>query len=90
MKKLVSVLLLVSLVFTSLVACGKKEVAVPTEAGSAKKFVVGFDAEYPPYGYLSDDGKSYEGFDLDLAREVCKRAGYEFVAQPIDWDSKDL
>lgn len=62
---------------------------VESSDSGSKKFVVGFDAEYPPYGYMTDDG-GYEGFDLDLAKEFCKRAGYEFVAQPIDWDSKDL
>ena len=31
-----------------------------------KTFTVGFDAEFPPYGYK--DGNEYKGFDLDLAR----------------------
>ena len=53
------------------------------------QLVVGFDAEYPPYGYMADDG-SYVGFDLDLAQEVCDRNGWELVKQPIDWDSKDM
>ncbi len=57
-------------------------------AGTAKKFTVGFDAEFPPYGYLENG--QYKGFDLDLAREVCKRRGWEFVAKPINWDSKDM
>ncbi|MBQ7722347.1 MAG: transporter substrate-binding domain-containing protein [Kiritimatiellae bacterium] len=52
-----------------------------------KTFTVGFDAEFPPYGYK--DGNEYKGFDLDLAREVCKRKGWKFVAKPIDWDAKD-
>ena len=51
-------------------------------------FIVGFDAEFPPYGFMDDDGK-YVGFDLDLAKEVCKRNDWEFKAQPIDWDAKD-
>ncbi len=51
-------------------------------------FIVGFDAEFPPYGYKDDNG-SYVGFDLDLAKEVCKRNNWTFVAQPIDWDAKD-
>ena len=51
-------------------------------------FIVGFDAEFPPYGYKADNG-SYVGFDLDLAQEVAKRNNWTFVAQPIDWDSKD-
>lgn len=52
-------------------------------------FVVGFDAEYPPYGYMDDDGE-YTGFDLELAQAVCDLEGWELVKTPIDWDSKDL
>lgn len=54
-----------------------------------KKFVVGFDAEYPPYGYMDDKGQ-YVGFDLDLAQAVCDMEGWELVKTPIDWDSKDM
>lgn len=50
---------------------------------------VGFDAEFPPYGYMDDNGE-YVGFDLDLAAEVCKRQGWELIKQPIDWDAKDM
>ena len=52
------------------------------------RFVVGFDADFPPYGYK--DGAEYKGFDLDLARAVCERKGWTFVANPINWDSKDM
>lgn len=52
-------------------------------------FTVGFDAEFPPYGYMDDNGE-YTGFDLELAAEVCERRGWELVKQPIDWDSKDM
>lgn len=85
-------LLLVFILSLCLFACGEtssSETATNESLNSKGKFVVGFDAEYPPYGYMTEDG-SYAGFDLDLAKEFCKRAGYEFVAQPIDWDSKDL
>lgn len=50
--------------------------------------IVGFDAEFPPYGYKAENG-SYTGFDLELAQEVCKRNNWTFKAQPIDWDAKD-
>lgn len=79
MKKLLAVVL-VLVMACGLVGCG---------AGSAKTFTVGFDAEFPPYGYKNDAGE-YVGFDLDLAQEVCKRRGWEYKAQPIDWNSKDL
>ena len=53
------------------------------------KFVVGFDAEYPPYGYKDDNGE-YTGFDLELAQGVADLEGWELVKTPIDWDSKDM
>ena len=56
---------------------------------AGKTFTVGFDAEFPPYGYKDESGE-YVGFDLDLAAEVCERKGWELVKQPIDWDSKDM
>ena len=57
-------------------------------ANDENTFIVGFDAEFPPYGYKDDSG-NYVGFDLDLAKEVCDRNGWTFKAQPIDWDAKD-
>ena len=52
------------------------------------RFVVGFDADFPPYGFK--DGAEYKGFDLDLAREVCAAKGWTFVANPVNWDAKDM
>ena len=54
----------------------------------SRKFVVGFDADFPPYGFK--EGSEYKGFDLDLARAVCEKKGWTFVANPINWDSKDM
>ena len=54
-----------------------------------KEFIVGFDAEFPPYGYKDDNGE-YVGFDLDLAQEVCDRNGWTLKKQPIEWNSKDM
>lgn len=52
-------------------------------------FTVGFDAEYPPYGYMDENGE-YTGFDLELAQAVCELQGWELVKTPIDWNSKDM
>lgn len=72
------------------------EVAEKTEAAKDDKadadgttFTVGFDAEFPPYGFMDENGE-YVGFDLDLAAEVCKRQGWELKKQPINWDTKDM
>lgn len=52
------------------------------------KFVVGFDQEFPPYGYVDDSG-NYAGFDLDLAQAVCEKEGWTYTPNPISWDAKD-
>ena len=80
MKKIFAIVLALMMVLT-LCACGKT-------AGTAQKLIVGFDAEFPPFGFIAADG-SYDGFDLALAKEVCTRLGWEFEAAPIDWNAKD-
>lgn len=51
-------------------------------------FVVGFDQDFPPYGYVGDDGQ-YTGFDLDLAAAVAELEGWDIQLEPIAWDAKD-
>ena len=58
-------------------------------ADGEKTLVVGFDQNFPPYGYVGEDGE-FTGYDLDLAAEVAKRLDLEIVYQPIDWDAKDM
>lgn len=79
MKKIVALISVFVLAFGLLAGCGKSE----------KTFTVGFDAEFPPFGYRDENGE-YTGFDLDLAAEVCERKGWELVKKPINWDSKDM
>ena len=64
--------------------------AASSSEGTAERttFTVGFDAEYPPYGYMDDNG-DYTGFDLELAQAVCDMEGWELVKTPVNWDSKD-
>ena len=55
-------------------------------------FVVGFNSFFPPFGYSDGNGNGgFTGFDLDLAKEVCKRNNWTFRAQPIiDWNTKEM
>lgn len=85
-KAIGMILLFVCVVTVGLfTGCGK------TKSNEVEKqtFTVGFDAEFPPYGYKDTDGE-YVGFDLSLAEEVCKRNNWTLVKQPIDWNSKDM
>ncbi len=53
------------------------------------KFTVGFDQDFPPMGFVGNDGE-FTGFDLELAAEVADRLGLELALQPIAWDAKDM
>ncbi len=57
-------------------------------ATSETTLVLGFDQNFPPFGYVDDDGE-YAGFDIDVARAACERLGWTLELEPIDWDSKD-
>ncbi|MCM1495433.1 MAG: amino acid ABC transporter substrate-binding protein [Bacteroides sp.] len=84
-KKLFGLIAALTLGTMMLTSCGTGN------AGSNpddKTFVVGFDAEYPPYGYMDENGE-YTGFDLELAEAVCELEGWTLVKQPIVWDNKD-
>lgn len=50
-------------------------------------FVMGLDDSFPPMGFKDDKGVVV-GFDVDAAREVCKRLGVELKLQSIDWTAK--
>lgn len=62
----------------------------PETKNTDDNLIVGFNSQFPPFGYQDDDG-NYTGFDLALAKEVCDRNNWTFVPQPIiDWNSKKL
>ncbi len=97
MKRLLTLILVILLFACCAAGCTNTPPAptpaptqAPTEAPApaSRTFTVGFDAEFPPFGFVAGDG-SYDGFDLAVAEEVCKRLGWTFAAQPINWDAKD-
>ena len=68
LSKLLITFVLLSVIVTVVSGCGSRQDS-KTERTT---FTVGFDAEFPPYGYKDSNG-NYVGFDLDLAEEVTGR-----------------
>ena len=62
----------------------KAEEAAPA---AGQKFIMGIDAEYPPFSYMGDDGE-YTGFDVDVCRAACEKLGWEFEVFGVNWDEK--
>ena len=92
MKKIICAVLMAAAVF-ALAGCKKSNKKNDNDAVSAIKgrgvFVLGLDDSFPPLGFRSDDNEIV-GYDIDLAKEVAKRLGVDFRAQPIDWDAKEM
>ena len=85
-KKMVSILTAAFCASALLAGCGSADTAKTSasSAGAASSsadgtttFTVGFDAEYPPYGYMDDETGNYTGFDLELAEAVCEIYGWK-------------
>ena len=105
MKKILAIILSVGMVFSMGACGNSNNDSVSKEKTSAdttkevsqesakskesNTLVVGFDQDFPPFGYVGDDGE-YTGFDIEMATECAKRMGKEIVLQPIDWDAKDM
>ncbi|MEG0155120.1 MAG: amino acid ABC transporter substrate-binding protein [Lachnospiraceae bacterium] len=92
-KIVVAVVLAVAVVAAGCGGTGDKKEAkkeTKTESVADKTtFTLGFDAEYPPYGYMDDQGE-YVGFDLECAQVVCDELGWKLVKKPLNWDTKDM
>ena len=97
MKKIIALVLAALFAVAVFAGCGgspttdsNTDTTPATEkAEEVKTFTVGFDAEFPPYGYKDETTGEYTGFDLELAQAVCDSLGWTLNKQPIDWDSKD-
>lgn len=53
-----------------------------------KKMVIGLDDNFAPMGFRNEKNEIV-GYDIDMAREACKRAGLDAEFKPIDWASKE-
>ena len=76
MKKAITILMLVmcaAIVFAS----GAKESGVDNSLNYIRNkgnLVLGLDDSFPPMGYRNENNEIV-GFDIDVAKEVCKRMG---------------
>lgn len=100
MKKTLAVILCLIMALGVFAGCGDKNKGADSSSSADQdsdikpvsemtSLVVGFDAEYPPYGYKDENGE-YVGLDLDLAEEVCKRNNWTLEKKAINWDGKDM
>ena len=56
-----------------------------SSAASAKTYVNGIDANYPPFSFVGEDGNP-TGFDIEAMNWIAAKMGFEVKHQPMDWD----
>lgn len=96
MKKLSAIALIFVLTFSTLLGgCSSSSKSSSSGEDTSLDYimdkgelVVGLDDSFPPMGYR-DDNNNIVGFDIDLAKEVCKRMGIKVKFQPVSWESKE-
>ena len=88
MKKILAMILAMVMAL-SLAACGKTEQKdeKKDDAAAAKTFIMGIDAEYPPFSYIDENGE-YTGFDVEVCKAACDLLGWEYKAFPVNWEQK--
>jgi polar amino acid transport system substrate-binding protein len=60
-----------------------------TDLTAKGEIVVGIDDQFPPMGFVGEDGE-ITGFDVELAKLVAEKLGVEAKIQPIDWSAKEM
>jgi polar amino acid transport system substrate-binding protein len=85
MKKIVSVILALTLVF-ALTACAAKDDWSYIKAKG--ELVIGY-TDYAPMNYTDDSGKLV-GFDTEYAEALCAKLGVTPKFVLINWDTKEV
>ncbi|CAB1254537.1 L-cystine-binding protein tcyA [Ruminococcaceae bacterium BL-6] len=97
MKKIMALLLALCVAAGFSGCAGGKAASSGAESGAdeswdkvkqAGRLVLGLDDAFPPMGYKDTQTGEIVGFDIDLAKEACKRLGIELKLQAVDWDNK--
>ena len=81
MKKLLSVLLMGTMVF-SLVGCGGKSSGLTVQEG---KLIMATNAEFPPYEYY--EGEEIVGIDAEIAGAIADELGLELQIEDMAFDA---
>ena len=97
MKKIISVLLVISMMFILFTGCSSGESAKPQDdsnnnqqsSGEVKEddkaLIMYTNAEFAPFEYF--EGEEIVGVDVDIAKEIAKDLGKELTVKHIDFDS---
>jgi polar amino acid transport system substrate-binding protein len=87
MKRLATIILVLSVVFSLLAGCSG---STSKDTGKEKDetLVIGIDDKFAPMGFR-DEKNEIVGFDIDYAKAAAEQMGVTVEFQPIDWKTKE-
>jgi len=64
----------------------KGKFAEPPKPGEQVVIIHGFDANYPPFTFIDENGNP-RGFDVDVMDWIAKKYGWKIIHKPWDWST---
>ncbi|MBR5359952.1 MAG: transporter substrate-binding domain-containing protein, partial [Lachnospiraceae bacterium] len=83
MKKVIALVLSLSMMAMVLTGCGSKGSA--SDANS-KKWIVSTDTVFKPFEYTNDKNE-FVGIDVDLLAAIAEDQGFDYELQSLGWDA---
>ena len=83
MKRLITIVLVITALFTIVTGCSSKSAGEKDET-----LVIGIDDKFAPMGFRDENNKIV-GFDIDLANAAAEKMEKKVKFQPIDWSTKE-
>lgn len=83
MKKVLALVLCVSLAVCMFTACGGSQTA---STNGGKKWVIATDTVFKPFEFTDENGQ-FVGIDVDILAAIAKDQGFEYELKSLGWDA---
>ena len=88
MKKIIALLLTVTLTLLVFASCSKPKGKTLDEVKAAGKLVVATSPDFPPFEYLDENNANEViGIEIDIMKLVCEKLGVTLEIKQMDFDS---
>ncbi|MGM9924738.1 MAG: amino acid ABC transporter substrate-binding protein [Bacillus sp. (in: firmicutes)] len=88
MKRITTIVLMITALFAVLAGCGTNSDKKTSGADQKEKLIIGIDDKFAPMGFRDENNKIV-GFDIDYAKAAAEHMDMEVEFQPIDWKTKE-
>lgn len=84
--KLIGMIILILIIIGGIAIATLGGKQAKTEEG--KTLTIGLDDSFPPFGFRNENNEIV-GLDIDIAKALCEKKGWNLEIQPISWAAKE-